>query len=152
MFYFLSETLASPPHLLSSPSLQCTAKKYIFISKSVANKVIESLFVNIDKLVNLGDYCTLVLAYVALGETLRSKDGIGVQKSVRHLTAKCATTFVLVGSTIQLCSNQQESFVRNEPPNLAQKYIPHFVIFNRSRFTSLSMVIKLRPEDSQNID
>ena len=47
-----------------------------------------------------------VQAYVAWGETVRSTNGIVVQKGGSHITTKCVTTLVLVGSTIQLCSNQ----------------------------------------------
>ena len=61
--------------------------------------------------------CMLKLAHVAWGDTVRSTGEIGGS----HLLAKCAITLVLICSTIQLCSNQQKSFVLNQPPILSLK-------------------------------
>ena len=41
-----------------------------------------------------------------------------LQHTCTRLTAKCATTWVLVGRTIQLRSNLEKMSVLNEPPNL----------------------------------
>ena len=53
----------------------------------------------IDTLVNK-DRPTHVLAYVDWEETVRSIEGIWLQKGGGHPTVKCASTLVLAGSTI----------------------------------------------------
>ena len=71
-------------------------QEYICIKLNYARNTYVTLCL-IDKLVNLDRLQNTFTRLRSLEETVRSKDVIGVQKGGSHLTAKCATTLVLVG-------------------------------------------------------
>ena len=67
---------------------------------------------SIDNQQTQADYSTRVIAYIAWGETVRSKDGIGVKKRGKPSFGE-PSTLVLTGNTIRSCSNLQDSVLLN---------------------------------------